>query len=596
MEHQVGSVTVIPAQDAVESLGQSAPSDPPHRPNDPTQITRRHRRSLLRRLASEGGAVYVIALAIYLVVAYFLDFKYTTINGDAFSRMANGFYILYSRDPHLAAIGFGWQPLTSISDMVFLLGNHLWPALAHNDMAGSLTSATFMAGAGYQLLSALREWGLSRVPRLVLTTFFILNPMIVFYGGNGMSEGLYLFTLVSATRYLLRWVRTDDLRSLAYAAVALGFSYLTRNEATGAIVAGTAGVALVSYWRNKGRRSDRTATALADAAIFAVPGVIAIVGWAVTSYVIVGVPFETLAKGNEASRQAAAIAAIPFSQRANYVFHAITTQWPLIPVVLVIAVIVAIRRHDSRILAPLTVLGGALSFDVLLYVMATGLEPYYRYFIVTIPLEILMVGSVVVSVSPSDNAGTRSLTSTSWSIKGRGLRCVGAVLVVLVLTGPSVITTAAAMFNPNIGPEEAQQLGFIFDSHPSASSLAYEERYSTILKISSYFEGLHLPNGDVIVDNSTGCIPEVITTSSRPKIFVIPNDRDFQRELADPLTFHAHYILDSNPSETPAAPNIIYPTLWNTGDGFAKAIHHIPARGTCPEFRLFRVFRHPNQA
>jgi len=43
-----------------------------------------------------------------------------------------------------------------------------------------------------------------------------------------------MFTLVAATRYLLRWDGQGDVRSLAYAAVALGFSYLTRNEAAAA--------------------------------------------------------------------------------------------------------------------------------------------------------------------------------------------------------------------------------------------------------------------------------------------------------------------------------------------------------------------------
>ncbi len=48
--------------------------------------------------------------------------------------------------------------------MVFLPGNHLWPALSHNNMAGSLVSALAMAGAVYQLCAALREWGVTRLP------------------------------------------------------------------------------------------------------------------------------------------------------------------------------------------------------------------------------------------------------------------------------------------------------------------------------------------------------------------------------------------------------------------------------------------------
>ncbi len=155
MNHEVASATLL-RPDAIDSVEPSVPFDPPHESNNPV---RHRRRALLRRLASEGAAVYVVSLVIYIVVGVLLDFKYTTFAGDAVSRMANGFYVLYSRDPHLAAIGFVWEPLTSLTDMVFLLGNHIWPALSHNDMAGSLTSATAMAGAAYQLASALARVG-----------------------------------------------------------------------------------------------------------------------------------------------------------------------------------------------------------------------------------------------------------------------------------------------------------------------------------------------------------------------------------------------------------------------------------------------------
>jgi hypothetical protein len=98
----------------------------------------------------------------------------------------------------------------------------------------------------------------------------------------------------------------------------------------------------------------------------------------------------------------------------------------------------------------------------------------------------------------------------------------------------------------------------------------------------------------VIVDNSTQCVPEILVTINQPKLFVIPNDRDFQRELADPLTFHAHYILEPDPAQIPvSAQNNEYPTLWSTGGGFTKQVHQFPGRGTCPEFRLFKVIRHP---
>ena len=85
------------------------------------------------------------------------------------------------------------------------------------------------------LLRLFPRWGVRRSPRLVLTACFALNPMILLYAGNGMGEGLYVFTLIASTRYLLRWIHQGDLRSLAYSGVALACSYLCRYESVGSL-------------------------------------------------------------------------------------------------------------------------------------------------------------------------------------------------------------------------------------------------------------------------------------------------------------------------------------------------------------------------
>jgi hypothetical protein len=555
------------------------------------------RKSFLRWLRSEGTVIFLACLVIYFVVAWLLDIKYKTFPGDAFSRMANGFYILYSRDPHIAAVGFVWEPLTSFADMVFLLGNHLWPALSHNDMAGSLTSAVSMAGAVYQLNAALREWGIARLPRFVLTATFALNPMILYYSGNGMSEGLYLFTLIAGVRYLLRWIHTGDLRSLAYAGTALGFSYLTRNEAAAAVAAGAAVVALVSYWRTQGERSPRIRTAIADATIFAIPGVIAAAGWAICTYVITGVFFAQYSSLYGSSKQETLLKHQTFTARVHYEIHAVWTLWPAIPVVLLVAAVVALRRRDPRILAPLSILGGALGFDVLA-LLNNNIQPFYRYFIAALPIGILLVGSLVAP-NTTTHSGVNADASPTRRVRRRGTRAVlygGSLLLILLTAIPATIATGAAMFNPNLAPEEDQGLAFIFDSHLNLHDSGFEQRYGDILRIGSYMASLKLPNGDVLIDNSTDCVPEVIASISQPKLFVIPNDRDFQRQLSDPLTFHSHYILEPNPVKNPiTAENLQYPALWKTGARFTKLVHQFSARGTCPEFRLFRVTEHPTQ-
>jgi len=593
MEHSAASTLIRESEPRTEPGDEWPEIAPPADERPKTEIEAIPPKRLFR----EGHIVFLLALACYLMVAYLADFRYQTFALDSFSRMADGFYIIYSRDPHLSAVGFVWDPLSSVADMVVLLGNHLWPALSHNNMAGSIVSATAMAGAAYQMCAALREWGVSRAPRLLLTAFFALNPMIAYYGGNGMSEGLFIFTLIASTRYLLRWVRDGDLRSLAYSAVALGFCYLTRNEASFAALFGGLAVGGVSYWRCDRRGLSRLKTATSDLVIFGVPAFTAAAGWAIVSYVITGQWFAQIQSIYGSAAQEKLLSHKTVHGRIVYEFHAIEAFAPLLPLLIVVAAVVALRKRDPRVLAPLGVLGGALGFDMLLY-MGNGIQDYLRYWIVALPLGVLLLGCLVAAVqSPSATTQVGAHMTTAPSRSGfRGVGVIVAVILVLLVMVPTTISTASGMLNPEVGVEESLQIGYIFKSHPNANDLTYPNAYPQALALGRYFENKHLPNGDVVVDNSVGCMPMVIVTSNQPKLYVIPNDRDFQRILSDPITFHARYILEADPARFPnTAMNILYPSLWSSGAEFTKMVHQFPSRAACPGFRLFKVLRHSNR-
>jgi hypothetical protein len=578
-----GAMTIAPIHD----LPLNSSTHPAH--SDPG-------RSMVRRLTSEGGAVFLVSFVLYFIVAWLLDLKYKSFIPDAVSREANGFYVLYSRDPHLAAVGFVWQPLQSMADTFFLLGNHLWPALSHNDMAGSLVSALAMAGTAYQIMAALREWGVSRIPRLVLVACFALNPMMVLYGGNGMSEGLYMFTLVAATRYLLRWIRGSDLRSLAYSAIFLSLSYLTRNEAAAAAAAAGVVVALISFSRAHGRTSLRVKKAAADVVIIAAPPLIAFAGWAIASYVIVGQFFAQLSSIYGNSAQVATQQHLTLHDRASFEIHSLEALAPFILVILVACAVVAFVRRDPCMLAPVAVLGGALGFDMLA-LLDNAIQDTFRYMILSFPLGVLLVGSLVAAIQNP----TRSTVDTELHLGPRsaGARTLGllvSVILILVVFIPTTVTTGAAIFNPHLGRLEAAQLDFIFHSHPSKEDLGNEGNYPWIVSMGDWFMDRHWADSDVVVDNFDECVPPMLTSINQPKLFVIPSDRDFQRILADPVTFNAHYILEANPAQFPnTSISLQYPTLWNTGAGFTKKVHTFPAQPTCPEFRLFRVLHHSNE-
>jgi len=489
--------------------------------------------------------------------------------------------------------------------LVFLLFRDLWQPLATHDMAGSLVSVICMTGAVLQVRAAVAEWGVARLPRLTLVALFALNPMIVFYAGNGMSEALYLFTLVATVRYLARWIRQDDLRSLVYAGVALGLCYLTRNEAAAAAVGVAIVVLLVGYQRNTGYWRSRLLTASTDAVVALLPFAASFLGWAAASYVITGEPFAQFTSQYGTASQLVAIGVQKPTLGAglNFEMRAIAYLAPLLPIVLAVSVVRAWTARDRLVLAPVMVLGSALGFDLWAY-LAGKIEWSMRYYIVAIPTCVLLAGVIVAPLGREDMArgqpvvrlsqgGQRSRASR-WRIPRYVAAGMGAVIAVMALL-PSLPASAAGMMDKTIGREEYQLIGFVFHARPTAGDEAQMVHYRSILRISHYIQALHLPDGDVVVDNFYGCIPDVIMTIGDPKVFVIPNDRDFQSRLADPLAFHSRYILvpQSLGENSLAATSRAYPTLWATGARFATLAHEFVPAGTCADFRLYRVIGHP---
>jgi hypothetical protein len=286
--------------------------------------------------------------------------------------------------------------------------------------------------------------------------------------------------------------------------------------------------------------------------------------------------------------------------RILYEVHAIEGLAPFIVPVVVAALLLAWKRKDQGALVPLAVVGGGLAFDML-SLADNSIQPFLRYFITAIPMEVLLIGALVATRPfPLLLGGDRSppLGRRSGSTKNMAAQLFAVVLCICV-AAPSLVTTGRVMFNPTIGSEESRFLGFIFHNPLNPTDKTFKQEYPAELMMSAYFSKLHLPHGSIVVDNFSACVPGLITVSGDPKIFVIPNDQDFQRILADPLTFHARYILEADPQglNSLTAVATTYPTLWQTGAGFAKDVHQFTFRdGGCGVLRLFRVFTHPTEA
>jgi hypothetical protein len=266
---------------------------------------------------------------------------------------------------------------------------------------------------------------------------------------------------------------------------------------------------------------------------------------------------------------------------------------PLVPVALVVALGIAIKRRDPRVLGPLTVLGGSLAFDAL-GVLSNSLQPWYRYFLATVPLDILLVGCAIAGPPYVANQIRPLRQKNSRDIRLRW-KTIGASLFVLMVVAPSIPASGMGIFASSIQSSESVELGGLVLAHPNEKDQQFARHYAHIQAIDAYIGGMHLADGSIVVDTFGSCTPQIVTTVPNPKVFVITNDRDFKRVLADPLTFQAHYLLDPQPVgvDTLDALNVAYPNLYKDGAGFSRLVHQFGSDGTCAVYRLYQVTGHP---
>ena len=165
------------------------------------------------------------------------------------------------------------------------------------------------------------------------------------------------------------------------------------------------------------------------------------------------------------------------------------------------------------------------------------------------------------------------------------------MLAALALAAPSLPASAAAMTHPRVAPEEYRNLAHVFDGKVASSASRPEaRRFTSVERIANYLDDKRLAPGSVLVDTFSPCAPFLVLRSARPRQFVITNDRDFQRVLADPQLFGVKFVLVP-PTGGPGAMDALnraYPDLYRSGAGFTRLERGLHGPG-CPAYRLYRV-------
>lgn len=534
-----------------------------------------------RRLA--GIAPVAAVFVAYLAVGLLFSLGAGIVTGDAWSRVGNAYYVLFSRDPHLAAIGFVWNPLPSLVELPLLPFAAIWRPIVDHGVAGSIMSAAFMALSVREVWLWLRDLAITRPWRIALTFAFAAHPLILLYGGNGMSEAPFLFFLIVTGRAFSSWLSTGATSRLAVAGIALAFAYLTRYEAVAPIAAVGAATVVASIIRARGMRAERLTVAVADALIVGAPPAGAFLLWALASWIIVGSPFATFSSvyGNS-SQVGLSIESIRASTgttlqaSAGYLVSQVLGLEPLLPAAGLVALVVALVRRDGRLIAPIVVFGSVLAFSDLLF-LAGGSFGWLRFSIAAVPLTVIVVG---VALSRPFRPRIPAVLAPATTLVSAG--CLGLALVGL----PAAVGT---VFDSHLAREESPQLHGLVAGD---SEMPGERRERiTAGQVAGYLDSQHLARGSVVVDVALGFW--IVLQSAHPEQFVITPDRDFERVVADPATFHAQYLLVSPPGGMGALDALSrrYPGIYSDGGGLGELVGTFGNPDTGVAWRLYRVKR-----
>jgi hypothetical protein len=542
-------------------------------------------------------------LVAYLALAFYVTLIAHSqgLGQDGVSRVAIANRILFSGDPHLAAVGFVWSPLPELVLVPLVALKSVWPALVQDAFAGNIVSALFMAGAAYQVFRFLEEVGVRRWVRWLLTATFALHPMIILYAINSMSEAMFIFFLLLVARHLQRWLRTQEISALVSTGFYLAALYLTRYEATAAAAAVVVIVAFATFMRTRSATRQRVRAAVLDTFIVVAPFATAFVLWALTSWLITGTAFQQLSSsyGNSAQLQSRGLStSLTLGQEfaaSNQALHWMLALEPFLPVVIVACVAVIVWRRDWIALAAPAVLGAVVTFMFYAQVSGSVLR-LLRYFIVVIPLVILMVGVTLARRSSAGSAQTavrepdpgRQRRSLRWARTGA---TTVSALVGIALMSLSIQAGYRAVMDPAINVGYAAELQALVQHGPltQAERLA-SLRFVTDHQVSQYVDSLHLGRGKVLVDDFLGF--DIVMSSSNTQQYVITSDRDFQQVLADPAGNGVRYFLV--PSEQALgkldAVNRAYPGAYANGGGLGTLVKQFNSvSDDATDWRLYRV-------
>jgi hypothetical protein len=505
--------------------------------------------------------IFVVVLMAEVAFGYYVALQLGYVVGDAISRVANSFFALFSRDPHLAAIGFIWNPLPSLLNLPLLLVWPFWKPIASYGLAGITQSAIFAALSAVTLFVSLRKFGLPAWAQWLFVLLFASNPFIFWYGANGMSESVFgWFLMLVIVQWTIWLSKLNSTRPLILAALGLAMAFLVRYEAV-AFSAGV-GVATLLYllaMRTKYPKIESTLLVLF------LPVGFAVLVWVGLNFTIMDDPLYFLRSTYSNMEQVNNAASIGASAVMHKWWPTLFFVWERSAVFMIplgVILLFRILRRELLRFDTLGLLAMALSIPAMQVVMVYQGSSFgwLRFFCYPY--------LVAVAWLPYEWSRMKGTRIVKWFTP--------VMAIALVAVSWQLISV---MNNPRLAPDEYNALHYNISDILAASELARDVAQRLDADV------LSREDAPTILTDSFNAY-EIMVNSNYPGQFINSTDRDFEVILQDPPHYGVSYILVPSPEDFGSfnAVNRAYPELYNRGADWAVLERVYPG-----DWKLFRV-------
>ncbi len=554
---------------------------PRHRPDIPRAQRPKPEGLTFRDDALLYGVSFVVLLLAAVVFFYVID----VYNQDALSRTVDAHNVLYSRDPHLGAIGLVWPPIPTMLRIAIL---PVTSTLGLTEFTGPLTSVIASAGCVVLMNHLLHYFGVPPITRGLWIAFTFANPVLLFHFVNGTAESMFMLFFLWAIQAALQ-MREAPERAVLGMGLAIGLALWVRYEALAIIGMSVAGFLLMAWaYRRQGAwRSVSRFESLLVTLIF--PSVFLLALWLSFNYTAEGDALFFY-RGPYSINAAPDVAKNALDHALRYAYHSPigavgyvlqrTIQVSFIfPLAAVAVALVGIRTR--RLEGTLIALLAVSTLLMQTYQTYTGtIAPWLRYWVYLPVFSVILLGWLA-------QAYPYWLRRSSLAQAVR----VGVIPALILLAN---LLTYQTMGHTEVGADEQLIVAVIAGDEERVANLRsnYPDR-QVLERVANALEGTE---GTILVDLQRA--HPLITGFDATDRLIINTDRDFGATLDDPVEY-ADYVLLPNPQGkgVELARDAIYtryPTLYD-GAGWLDIVEQF--NGEVLDWRLYRVVdRNPDDA